>query len=51
MITLVKRVDEEWWEGRVNGRTGLVPGNYIEVIERPVAHDTQDTIQESVSPS
>ena len=49
-LTLVKRVDAEWWEGRVDGRTGLVPGNYIEVIEEPVARDNQDTLQESVGP-
>ena len=47
-LMLVKRVDAEWWEGRVDGRTGLVPGNYIEVIEEPVARDNQDTLQESV---
>ena len=49
-LTLVKRIDAEWWEGRVNGRTGLVPGNYIEVIEEPVTRDSQDTLQESVGP-
>ena len=49
-LTLVKRIDAEWWEGRVNGRTGLVPGNYVEVIEEPVARDNQDTLQESVGP-
>ena len=49
-MTLVKRIDAEWWEGRVNGRTGLVPGNYIEVIEEPVTRDSQDTLQESVGP-
>ena len=49
-LMLVKRVDAEWWEGRVDGRTGLVPGNYIEVIEEPVGRDNQDTLQESVGP-
>ena len=31
IITLLKRVDENWYEGFCNGRQGFLPANYIEV--------------------
>ena len=31
IITLLKRVDENWYEGLCNGRQGFLPANYIEV--------------------
>lgn len=32
MIELVTQVDENWFEGRLNGRTGLFPVSYVEVV-------------------
>ena len=49
MLALVKRVDGDWYEGRVNGHTGLMPANYVKIIEPLVTMDTKDDIQESVS--
>ena len=29
MITIVERVDPDWWKGELDGRSGLFPANYI----------------------
>jgi endophilin-A len=31
-ITLLARVDDNWYEGSIRGRTGLFPVNYVKVI-------------------
>ena len=30
VIYVVKKNDDGWWEGVMEGRTGLFPGNYVE---------------------
>ncbi|XP_052532888.1 sorbin and SH3 domain-containing protein 1 isoform X23 [Tympanuchus pallidicinctus] len=37
-ITLIRRVDENWYEGRISGtsRQGIFPVTYVEVLKRPV---------------
>lgn len=32
IISLILRVDENWFEGELNGRKGYFPVNYVEVI-------------------
>ena len=32
IITLLKQVDENWYEGLCNGFQGFLPANYVEVI-------------------
>ncbi|KAM4556587.1 endophilin-A2-like isoform 1-T1 [Fundulus diaphanus] len=31
-ITLVSQIDENWFEGRLRGQSGLFPTNYVEVV-------------------
>ncbi|XP_067134465.1 endophilin-A isoform X2 [Centruroides vittatus] len=32
IINLLNRIDENWYEGTINGRTGLFPVNYVQVL-------------------
>ncbi|XP_011298758.1 endophilin-A isoform X7 [Fopius arisanus] len=32
-ITLIQKIDENWFEGSVNGRTGYFPVSYVQVIQ------------------
>ncbi|KAM7379179.1 hypothetical protein PAMP_004749 [Pampus punctatissimus] len=37
IITLVNRIDENWFEGTLHGRSGYFPNNYVEVVV-PLSH-------------
>lgn len=34
IITIVKRTESEadWWTGRIGGREGIFPSNYVELV-------------------
>jgi len=32
LITLIETSDANWWEGELNGKTGLFPSNFVEAI-------------------
>uniref|UniRef100_A0A6I8RWW4 Sorbin and SH3 domain-containing 1 n=1 Tax=Xenopus tropicalis TaxID=8364 RepID=A0A6I8RWW4_XENTR len=50
-ITLIRRVDENWYEGRVSGtsRQGIFPVTYVEVIKRPRLKNSVDYMDLPVS--
>ncbi|XP_009320702.1 PREDICTED: sorbin and SH3 domain-containing protein 1 isoform X14 [Pygoscelis adeliae] len=43
-ITLIRRVDENWYEGKIPGtnRQGIFPVTYVEVLKRPVVKNAID---------
>ncbi|NWH64677.1 SRBS1 protein, partial [Geococcyx californianus] len=43
-ITLIRRVDENWYEGKICGtnRQGIFPVTYVEVLKRPVVKNAID---------
>ncbi|XP_044019943.1 endophilin-A isoform X3 [Aphidius gifuensis] len=34
MITLIQKIDDNWYEGTVNGRTGYFPVSYVQVVQQ-----------------
>jgi len=34
LITLVKKVDADWWQGELRGKVGMFPANYVEEARR-----------------
>uniref|UniRef100_A0A8C8VHA2 Sorbin and SH3 domain containing 1 n=1 Tax=Pelusios castaneus TaxID=367368 RepID=A0A8C8VHA2_9SAUR len=43
-ITLVRRVDENWYEGKISGtnRQGIFPVTYVDVLKRPLLKNAAD---------
>ncbi|XP_070802262.1 sorbin and SH3 domain-containing protein 1 isoform X24 [Pituophis catenifer annectens] len=41
-ITLIRQVDENWYEGKILGtnRQGIFPGSYVDILKHPVLKDT-----------
>nr|XP_015202971.1 PREDICTED: sorbin and SH3 domain-containing protein 1 isoform X25 [Lepisosteus oculatus] len=52
-ITLIRRVDENWYEGKVSGtsRQGIFPVTYVEVLKRPRVKNGVDYPDPPVSQS
>ncbi|XP_068735853.1 sorbin and SH3 domain-containing protein 1 homolog isoform X3 [Montipora capricornis] len=48
IIALVRKVDSNWYEGRVGDRKGIVPSSYLEVYREP---EVQVVRQEQVQPA
>ena len=38
IITLLRRKSVDWWEGSLNGKTGLVPDKYLKIIPSSKKH-------------
>uniref|UniRef100_H3D6C3 Sorbin and SH3 domain containing 1 n=1 Tax=Tetraodon nigroviridis TaxID=99883 RepID=H3D6C3_TETNG len=52
-ITLIRRVDENWYEGKISGtnRQGIFPVTYVEVLRRPRVKNGVEYADPPVSPS
>ena len=35
MVTLTRRVDQNWYEGRIGSRKGIFPATYVEILVEP----------------
>ena len=36
IVEIISEANPDWWTGKVNGRTGLFPSNYVEKLVHPV---------------
>jgi len=36
-----------WWKASLKGKKGMAPGNYIQVLSRPVVRDMKDSVADS----
>lgn len=34
-VALIRRVDQNWYEGRINDKKGIFPASYIQVVQEP----------------
>ena len=34
IVTVLDKVDENWWEGTCEGRSGLFPAPYVMIVDR-----------------
>jgi len=55
-IVLLRQLDENWYEGEISSRIGIVPKNYLEVVKEPrvicnVYQRFEDTVSEGGSQS
>ncbi|XP_015269671.1 PREDICTED: vinexin [Gekko japonicus] len=43
-ICLIRRVDQNWYEGRISGtsRQGIFPANYVQVLKEPRVKNTEE---------
>ncbi|KAM4702500.1 sorbin and SH3 domain-containing protein 1 [Rhinophrynus dorsalis] len=50
-ITLIRRVDENWYEGKISGtsRQGIFPVTYIDIIKRPRVKNSPDYMDLPIS--
>ncbi|XP_052808566.1 SH3 domain-containing kinase-binding protein 1-like isoform X2 [Mya arenaria] len=44
VLDIIKQEEEGWWEGQLNGRQGMFPSNFVEIIEDSAeTSETPDT--------
>lgn len=41
------QVEEGWWSGTLNGRTGLFPSNFVKELEVADDGETQDALDDT----
>jgi len=45
IVTVTKKDASGWWEGECNGKSGMFPANYVEVIEGPAVKAVVPAVQ------
>ncbi|KAM6908311.1 SH3 domain-containing kinase-binding protein 1 [Lycodopsis pacificus] len=48
VIEIISEVEEGWWEGFVNGKTGMFPSNFTKVVQTESETSSLDTSQEEL---
>ncbi|XP_028133318.2 uncharacterized protein LOC114328625 isoform X1 [Diabrotica virgifera virgifera] len=43
LVVITRKVDENWYEGKIGGRKGIFPANYVEVLIDPQTPPTSNT--------
>ncbi|NXT76970.1 CD2AP protein, partial [Zapornia atra] len=49
VIDISEEVEEGWWSGTLNGKTGLFPSNFVKELELPDDGETQDSLDDTES--
>jgi len=49
-VKLVRAVDENWFEGHCDGRRGILPASYVEVLVAPDSSMMTPMTSRSVTP-
>ncbi|CAG9858074.1 unnamed protein product [Phyllotreta striolata] len=49
LVTITRKVDENWYEGKIGGRKGIFPANYVEILIDP--HQTSASSKPVASPA
>ena len=48
---MVRRLDDDWYEGRVGGRQGIIPALYLDVIKEPETPFVTPVSSRAVTPN
>ncbi|XP_056016431.1 uncharacterized protein LOC125675051 isoform X2 [Ostrea edulis] len=43
VVEVIKQEEEGWWEGIVNGKSGVFPSNFVEIVEEGESMEVPDT--------
>jgi len=41
MVSLIKQIDKNWYQGELRGSVGLVPANYLDVSDNKQIYNTK----------
>jgi len=47
MQTISTQVEEGWWSGTLNGKSGLFPSNFVKELELADDGETQDALDDA----
>ncbi|XP_053317270.1 CD2-associated protein [Spea bombifrons] len=50
VLDIIEEVEEGWWSGSNNGKSGLFPSNFVKELEPSDDGESQDLLEESAEP-